>query len=174
MHCQRCQRGVIPVGMLTGRGEHWCTTPTTMKHLLSLLLGLALSVLAHAQDPPVIPIHGSRVSFDHELHDFDTIPFGGNGHCEFILTNVGDEPLIISNFNSSCGCLVPKYDPAPILPGKTSVLKAHYDTRRPGPFRKSLTLTSNAVDRPVLVLGVKGVVLPDPTPAPPRATTTER
>lgn len=138
-----------------------------MKRLLSLTIGPILSTFVHAQDPTALPAHGPKVSFDHEVHDFDTIPFGGHGRCEFILTNVGDEPLIISHFNSSCGCLVPSCSKEPILPGKTSILEAQYDTRRTGSFRKSLTLTTNAVDRPVVVLGVKGHVLPGPDTVPP-------
>ncbi len=145
-----------------------------MKELLSLTLVLTLSTLANAQDPQAVPNHGPKVSFHHEVHDFDTIPFNGNGQCEFILTNVGDEPLVISNFNSSCGCLVPSYEKEPVMPGKTTVLKARYDTRRPGPFHKSLTLTTNAVDRPVLVLRIKGFVLQDPNATPPKAPVPQR
>lgn len=144
-----------------------------MKQSLSLLLGLAWSGFVQGQAPPAVPVHGPKVSFDHEVHDFDTIPFGGDGRCEFELTNVGDEPLIISNFSSSCGCLVPSCSREPIFPGKTSVLKVHYDTKRPGPFRKSLTLTTNAVDRPKVVLGVKGHVLPDPNVVPSVAPVSE-
>ncbi len=125
---------------------------------LFLLLALAPVMAASAQSDPADP--GPKLSFDHEVHDFDTIPQGGDRRCEFVLTNVGEEPLVISNFQSSCGCLVPYYDKEPVLPGKSTILRARYDTNRIGPFRKSLILTTNAVDRPVVVLGIKGVVLP--------------
>lgn len=131
------------------------------RYLLSSLVPLcAMSLLA--QEPAPSAAHGPRVSFDHEVHDFDTIPYGGNGQCEFLLTNVGDEPLLVSRFQSSCGCLVPYYEKEPVMPGKTTVLKARYDTKRAGPINKSLTLATNAVDRPVVVLRIKGVVAPDP------------
>ena len=123
-----------------------------------LLLSIAMAMGALAQTPPAT--HGPGVSFDKEIHNYDTIPQGGDGRCEFVLTNTGDEPLIISNFQSSCGCLVPYYEKEPVFPGKTTILKARYDTNRVGPFRKSLTLTTNAVDRPVVVLSIKGVVRP--------------
>lgn len=125
---------------------------------LFLLLSIAPIMGVSAQIDPSAP--GPKLSFDHEVHDFDTIPQGGDGRCEFVLTNVGEEPLVISNFQSSCGCLVPSYDKEPVFPGKSTILKARYDTKRVGPFRKSLTLTTNAVDRPVVVLGIKGVVVP--------------
>ena len=127
-----------------------------MRKLLLVLLVLTSTSSLQAQKFE----HGPLVSFDKELYDFDTSPQGGNGECQFILTNVGDEPLIISNFQSSCGCLVGYYAKEPIMPGKTSILHARYDTNRPGPFTKSLTLTTNAVDRPVVVLRIKGVVRP--------------
>ena len=129
-----------------------------MNKTLILFLAIATTMGAYAQTAPAS--HGPMISFDKEVHDYDTIPQGGDGSCEFVLTNTGDEPLIISNFQSSCGCLVPYYAKEPVFPGKTTLLKVRYDTNRVGPFRKSLTLTTNAVDRPVVVLKVKGVVRP--------------
>jgi hypothetical protein len=130
-----------------------------MKKPFLLLIAIATAMGAHAQAVPAA--HGPRISFDKELNDFDTIPRGGDGRCEFVLTNTGDEPLIVSNFQSSCGCLVPWYEKEPVFPGKTTILKARYDTNRVGPFQKSLTLTTNAVDRPTVVLRIKGVVKPN-------------
>ena len=126
---------------------------------LLVFLSIATALGAHAQTNPAT--HGPRVSFNKEIHDYDTIPKGGDGRCEFVLTNTGNEPLLISNFQSSCGCLVPYYHKEPVFPGKTTVLQARYDTNRIGPFRKSLTLTTNAVDRPVVVLSIRGVVVPE-------------
>ncbi len=131
-----------------------------MKHLLSLSIALLLATVLRAQTAPVIPEHGPKVSFDKEVYDYGTIPQGADGRCAFLLTNVGDEPLVISNFQSSCGCLVPYFEKDPVMPGKSTMLRARYDTNRAGPFQKSLTLTTNAVDSPVLVLRIKGVVKP--------------
>ncbi|HPF90759.1 MAG TPA: DUF1573 domain-containing protein, partial [Flavobacteriales bacterium] len=72
----------------------------------------------------------------------------------------GDAPLVISTFRSSCGCLVPDWDRDPVLPGATGTVRLKYDTLREGPFTKSATLHSNAVDAPVLVLRIKGFVRP--------------
>lgn len=127
------------------------TKPCCITLALTFALGL------HAQNT-TIPEHGPKLSFDREVFDYDTIPKGGDGRGTFTLTNIGDEPLIISTFQSSCGCLVPSWDQEPVLPGKSTVLRVRYDTTRIGPFRKSLTLRTNAVDRPVVVLSIKGVV----------------
>ena len=42
-----------------------------------------------------------------------------------------------------------------------------YDTKRPGPINKSVTINSNAVNEPVKVVRIKGNVEADPNaPAP--------
>jgi hypothetical protein len=109
---------------------------------------------------------GPRIHFDSTLHDFGTLPFGGDGRCTFIVTNTGDEPLIITSFKTSCGCLVPHYDQTPVMPGASSEVSLRYDTRRPGPINKSATITSNAVDFPTVVLRIKGFVLQDTATRP--------
>ena len=137
-----------------------------MKNLRCLPIAIFLATTLHAQRDRSVPEHGPKLSFDKEVHDYDTIPQYGDGRCEFLLTNVGDEPLIIHRFSSSCGCLVPSWDMEPVLPGQSTRLKARYDTGRIGPINKSLTVTTNAVDRPVVVLRIKGVVRPLPPNAP--------
>lgn len=104
---------------------------------------------------------GPVIRFDTTLHDFGSIPFGGDGRCAFRFTNTGDAPLIIESFRSSCGCLVPEWDRDPVPPGGVGSVRLRYDTRRMGPFTKSATLTSNATNSPLLVLRIKGIVLPD-------------
>ncbi len=43
------------------------------------------------------------------------------------------------------------------MPGESAVIKVHYDTKRPGSFTKTVTLTSNAVTT-MKVLKIKGFV----------------
>ncbi|MCB0764967.1 MAG: DUF1573 domain-containing protein, partial [Flavobacteriales bacterium] len=74
------------------------------------------------------------------------------------VTNTGDQPLIITNCQGSCGCTVPKCDTAPILPGASSAISVHYDTNRTGPFAKSVTINSNATNTPSLMVNIKGTV----------------
>ena len=42
-----------------------------------------------------------------------------SSRCEFVFTNTGEEPLIISKAKGSCGCTVPNWPKEPILPGKS-------------------------------------------------------
>lgn len=103
---------------------------------------------------------------DKEVHDYGDIPFAGDGTCEFKVTNTGTDPLILSKCKGSCGCTVPKCDPSPIAPGASSVITVKYDTKRPGPINKSVTINSNASNEPVKVVRIKGNVGADPNAAP--------
>ncbi len=103
--------------------------------------------------------------------DYGTIEHNADGNREFKFTNVGKEPLIISNAVGSCGCTVPTAPKEPIKPGETAVIKVHYATDRVGHFDKTVTLTSNA-DTPSKVLKITGTVNPDPAGTPAAAPTT--
>ena len=102
---------------------------------------------------------GAVITIDKDVHDYGEIEKGGDPYCEFMITNTGNEPLIISNAKGSCGCTVPEWEKEPIMPGESSVMKVKYDTKRVGPINKSVTITSNAVNSPTKVIRIKGKVL---------------
>ncbi|MHB8259402.1 MAG: DUF1573 domain-containing protein [Bacteroidia bacterium] len=95
--------------------------------------------------PTVAATSLADIKFDKTVHDYGTIKQGADGGCEFKFTNTGKEPLIISNCQGSCGCTVPSCPKEPILPGKTGVIKVHYDTKRVGPISKTVSVQSNAI-----------------------------
>lgn len=130
----------------------------------SLILALALSGSWPRSEFTLSPSEtGPQIQFDTLVHDFGIVPFGGDGRCSFRFTNTGTAPLIIETFQSSCGCLVPSWDKEPVMPGTSGSVRLRYDTRRAGPINKSSTLRSNAINTPVIVLRIKGTVLPDTT-----------
>jgi archaellum component FlaG (FlaF/FlaG flagellin family) len=99
-----------------------------------------------------------EMTFEKELHNFDTIEYAGNGTYEFKFKNTGTEPVIISNAQGSCGCTIPTYPKdIPIQAGETQVIKVTYDTKRPGTFTKTVTINSNAKE-PVKIITIKGYV----------------
>jgi hypothetical protein len=136
-----------------------------MRTFFYTLAFAALSCTTSAQDATKAS-GGPMISIDKEDVDYGTIKQGADGNREFVVTNTGDAPLIISNCAGSCGCTVPKCDNAPILPGKTSTVNVHYDTNRVGPFTKSVTVTSNAANAPTKVVNIHGTVeAGEPVPA---------
>ncbi len=116
-----------------------------MKKIFSALL-IAMSFVSFFTAQEVV--NGPAISLDKTVHDYGTIAQGANGSCEFIVTNSGTEPLLITRCKGSCGCTVPKCEKDPIMPGATSSISVKYDTKRIGPINKSVTITSNASNEP--------------------------
>ncbi|HEY0046421.1 MAG TPA: DUF1573 domain-containing protein [Flavobacterium sp.] len=106
-------------------------------------------------------VQGAGIVFESETVDYGTIARNSDGKREFVFTNNGTSPLIITNATGSCGCTVPTWPKEPIAPGAKAVIGVKYATDRVGPFSKTVTLTTNAVE-PTKVLTIKGNVLPDP------------
>ena len=115
-----------------------------------LFVGL-LSLGIYAQDAT------AKIEFKSETIDYGEIDKGSDGIRVFEFTNTGTAPLVISDVKSSCGCTIPKKPDAPIMPGETGEIQVKYDTKRVGPIRKAITVTSNA-DTPTKVLKIKGNV----------------
>lgn len=137
--------------------------------ILSALLAISAGLHAQHQSSPAA--QGPIITFAQLEHDYGTIAQGANGNCEFVCTNTGDQPLIISQCQSSCGCMVPRCPSEPIAPGKSAMVHVKYDTNRQGPFTKTVTVQSNAANAPVVVLRIKGKVLPQPAESAPAKTT---
>ncbi len=118
-----------------------------MKTIFSLFAFLFISVAIHSQE----------FKFETETIDYGKITVNSNGEKVFVFTNVGTQPLIISNIQSSCGCTVPKKPEKPIMPGEKGEIKVSYDTKRLGGFSKQITIFSNAKE-PRKIIRIKGIV----------------
>ncbi|MCE3297246.1 MAG: hypothetical protein K0R65_2960 [Crocinitomicaceae bacterium] len=108
------------------------------------------------------PESGAKIEFEKEVHDYGNVKYGANGTCTFDFKNTGNAPLIISKATGSCGCTVPSWPKEPIAPGAKGTITVKYDTKRPGPISKSVTITSNAANEPSKVIRIKGTVGPAP------------
>lgn len=125
-----------------------------MKKFLLLVTALVISAASFAQK-------GSKIQFKQDTIDYGTVAKEeDNGERTFEFTNTGDSPLIITNATSTCGCTVPSFPKEPILPGKSSKISVKYNMS-PGPIRKTITVTSNAVNYPdgIVPLKIKGTVI---------------
>ncbi len=145
------------------------------KVLATVALFLGLGYVVNAQEGgsvvPSIDPNAAEMKFESEVLDYGTIKFDANGVREFKIKNVGKSPLTISNVQGQCGCTSttidgkPGWPQEPILPGKSASIRVKYDTKRPGPFEKNVTITSNSKD-PSKVVKIKGVVEAAPVVAP--------
>lgn len=127
-----------------------------MKKLILLFTATFLINVANAQEKAADP-NAAEITFETDVHDYGTIDFGADGTYAFKFTNTGKDPLVITAAKGSCGCTVPKWPNEPILKGQSNFINVSYDTKRPGPFTKTVTVTSNAKSA-TKVLTIKGVV----------------
>jgi len=129
-----------------------------MRRIVFYFLLLSVSVFTFSQESksnknPNAP----QIVFDKLVHDYGTLKKGANGECEFVFTNKGKSPLILTDVKSSCGCTVPDWPQEPIMPGKKGKIKVKYDTNSIGTFNKQITVFSNA-ENSSIVLRIKGKV----------------
>jgi len=125
-----------------------------MKRILGLVAAMAISAASYAQS-------GAKIEFKSETIDYGTVSKDeDNGLRVFEFTNTGNADLIISDVKSTCGCTVPTKPKDPIKPGKTGKIEVKYNMN-PGPIRKTITVTSNAVNVPdgIVALKIKGDVV---------------
>jgi len=64
---------------------------------------------------------------------------------------------VLTNVQASCGCTVPQWSKEPVQAGKMGVIKVKYNTRIPGTFLKTITVSSTAKNS-MVVLSIKGKV----------------
>jgi len=103
------------------------------------------------------------ITFDQTSYNFGNISeVGGLKTHIFSFTNNGSQPLLIQDVTTICGCTVPEWSKQPIAPGGKGTIKVTFDpTGRPGAFRKSVTVKSNARES-TSVLYIVGMVNPKP------------
>ncbi|MBC7864668.1 MAG: DUF1573 domain-containing protein [Bacteroidia bacterium] len=84
------------------------------------------------------------LKFEKDTMNFGTVAWNSDQVRIMKFTNIGKSPLVISRSTGSCGCIVTEHSKEPILPGKSGFIKVRYDTKRPGPIYKVITIESNS------------------------------
>lgn len=135
-----------------------------MKRTIFLLTILFIANISFAQEVTKSKGKG-EMEFEKTHHDFGIFaPDTAILTYDFVFTNVGKEPIIIHQASASCGCTVPEYTLEPIMPGCKGKISVTYNGkgRRPGVFRKSITVHNNGKHTPVR-LYIEGEMI-DTTP----------
>ncbi|MEO6981202.1 MAG: DUF1573 domain-containing protein, partial [Mucilaginibacter sp.] len=81
-----------------------------MKKILlvcAVILGFAFTASAQDSEKAVF-------KFNEEKHDFGKIPQGTPVTTVFEFTNVGKEPLIITDVRPTCGCTIADFTKTPV------------------------------------------------------------
>jgi len=126
-----------------------------MKSRVLLLSLLMIGFTVRAQ------VAVTKIQLADKEHDFGTFKEeAGRQTYDFVITNTGNQPLIIQNVVASCGCTTPEWTKQPIPAGGKGKVTAIYDPKdRPGAFNKTLTVYTNTQPE-TSVLVIKGEVTP--------------
>ncbi|AMR32737.1 hypothetical protein A0256_15550 [Mucilaginibacter sp. PAMC 26640] len=122
--------------------------------ICAVFLGLAFTAnTAMAQDDTK-----AEFKFNEEKHDFGDIPQGTPVTTVFEFTNVGKEPLILSEVRPTCGCTIADYTKTPVLSGAKGMIKITYNAAVASAFNKTIVVTSNS-KTPTKYLNIVGKVI---------------
>jgi hypothetical protein len=114
---------------------------------------------ASAKGDIAVKTNGPVAKFDKTDHQFGDIVQSTPVTIKFVLTNTGNEPLVIESANASCGCTTPSYSKDPLLPGKSTDISVTYNAAVLGNFNKTVTIRCNASKDPI-ILRIEGKVVP--------------
>lgn len=110
-----------------------------MKHIFTLLFAFCVMALTSASAQAVI-------TFQKTTHDFGHFTEDKPVNYKFVFENTGNEPLVIQQAISSCGCTVANFTKSPIKPGEKGEINVTYNGKgkMPGRFKKVITIRTNA------------------------------
>lgn len=69
------------------------------------------------------------IKFEVLEYDFGKILQGEQVSHTFKFKNIGDDPLIISSIEKTCGCTTPEFSKQPIKPGESGKIVVTYDSK---------------------------------------------
>jgi len=115
-----------------------------MKTLVVFVFGVFAIYGAMAQEAAE-NTSGPVMSFEEEKFDFGDIHQGDKVEHIFEFENTGNEPLIITNVQTTCGCTAPEWPRDPVAPGQSGKIKVVFNSSgKIGRQHKVITVVSNA------------------------------
>src|SRR5438876_2981203 len=109
--------------------------------------------------PVTIGAIGPKIQFQTPVYDFGKVKSGDPVKYTFIFTNTGDELLILTNVQPSCGCTTAGDWSRQVEPGKTGTIPIQFNSANySGQVMKTVTVTSNDKSKPSFGLQIKGTV----------------
>ena len=135
-----------------------------MRVLASLfILCVGFGALAQSTTVQAADSSGAKITFKESVHEFGEITQGDVVTHIFEYENTGNEPLIISNVRTSCGCTAPDWSREPLAPGEIGKLTIRFNSRgKMGMQNKMITITSNAQNSQERVRITGNVLMPKP------------
>jgi hypothetical protein len=120
------------------------------------ILDANIAVL-EATDDEQIEENGSNIIFETATADLGKIPLGENRIFYFKFINKYDEPVLILNVTTACGCTEAEWEQQPILPDKESAIKIIFTAKETGLFSKKISVLSNRYKKDIQLI-IKGEI----------------
>lgn len=118
--------------------------------LANELKSISSTYLENKGSMPIIEFQNHEINCGELTYDtYQTI------RIEF--QNTGQQPLIIANVSSSCGCAKPEWNKKPVAPGEKGEISIDYHASGKGAFNRSVFIQSNASNS-MQKLALKGEV----------------
>ena len=102
---------------------------------------------------PVAPIQ-TTVKVEKESLLLETIPLGKSKDTLSTLVNTGDQPLVIIDVTTTCGCAQTLFDKHPVQPGESLHIKVGVTPENKGLFDETITVKCNI--NQLIKLNVRG------------------
>ena len=140
----------------------------------TLGISLALTTCLVAEQNGTLPENGvsgkggPKIQFDTPVYDFGRISAGVVVKHSYIFTNVGDQQLIITNVQPTCGCTAAADWSRQVEPGNIGTIPIQFNSANfGGPVTKMITVVCNDKTQPTVHLQIKGTIWKpiDVTPA---------
>ena len=125
------------------------------KILLSFAFAALVAGGAVAQEKPKAKVsapqeqavNGPVLTFEESEYNFGDIAQGDVVEHVFKFKNTGTQPLVIERVDVTCGCTTPAWTKEPIMPGKTGMVAAKFNSAgKLGQQKKPITIHSNSAD----------------------------
>jgi len=105
-----------------------------------------------AREQVVSSLPKTSIQFLNDKFNFGQIKEGDKVKHAFRFKNTGNNPLIISKADVSCGCTVPSFSKEPIAPGAEGQIMIEYNSAgHPGHQQKNVIVHSNAVPEAISI-----------------------
>lgn len=101
----------------------------------SLIALILLAATASAQ---------ARFSSNTENYQFGQIEWKLPVTATFVVTNTGDQPLVLTEVEPDCACTIARWTQSPIAAGAKGTIEVTFDAKALGRFHKSVAIYTNA------------------------------
>ncbi len=117
-----------------------------MKRIFGVVILMAAFISGYGQEETAES--GARIAFIEASFDFGDIKQGDKVEHTFEFENAGDQPLILSNVLTTCGCTASDWPREPIIPGELASIKVTFNSAgKIGVQNKIITIVSNAINQ---------------------------